>query len=356
MAVDPLVNFQTALRKQLSRRLNDTVDQRRGFLGLLMAMDDFYGSPRTRFNRENDVSGPEVQFDFRTGIPAWAGVNHQSGALSVFTISDAEAFNIRGAKMGYSAYQVAENIRRSRINRHKNTPESVRGYVKSVAKGMRDGLMKKLDEDMFPLDNVENAPSSYIHAENRVMALSYPLQPDPGTGTYEYASIDLRASGYTGIQAVTAGDISGTNPFGTPTPSNIRTKLFMPLVDREASPDFALCDNGVMDYMIANAETHVVIDMREKLKFGGIIVNYLGLNWMPHTRLTQLAATSGKKREIIMGDSSTWWWLHKDMESDFDVLKVPGAPGKLVMQGYVECALVNESPRFNGRGIDVRLS
>lgn len=354
-AVSPLVRFETAARNQVSRELNDAVMTRHSFPGLLMAMDNFYGVPNTRFIRSDDVSGLEIQVDFRIGLPTWAGVTAQTGALSVLSVADSEGFTVVGGKIGYSAYQGAENIRRHRINRHQKSPASLVNYVQKVSEGMADGLLIKLDTDLFPASNMVDNATTYNAAEDHVMAFAYPLQK-PAAGVYEYLSLNLNSNAggldYTQIKAVVYGDTSGAAAFGTPTPSNLRRRLVFPLQQRKAKVDFGICDSDVLDYMLSFAENSVVIDMADKLNFGGLLVRFAGISWMPHERMDLLT----NRKEIYVGDSSKHRWHNKGMSDSFDVLKVPGAPGKVIMQGYFEGCYCNDNPRMNGRGVDVRLS
>ncbi len=354
MAVDPLVKVQLAIRNQVSRNLHTVCDSQHAFTAFLMALDTMYDTKGTRVVRDPDLQGPEIQFDFETGLPVVAGVEHQAGALSAFEIAAAENHAIRGARLGYSAYQGAETIRKSTLNRLKASPKSALPYIKKIAKAMSRAVVKDLDEDLFPTTNMVDNATTYHWAENHVMAIAYPLQ-NPASGTYEYANLNLNASGYTGIKAVVAGD--GSTPFGTPTPSNIRRKLIFPLRHaREGKPDMGLCDSDVMDYMITNAEASAVIDMTDKLNFGATIIKCVGIMWMPVDRLNVLAATASQKREMYVLESEHHRWMSWGVGDDVTIENVPYKPGLKVMQTYYECAYVNECPRLDARGYDVRLS
>lgn len=359
MAVDPLVKVQLALRNQVSRKLHSVADVQHAFTALLLAMDNYYDTPNTRFVRvdgEDAVYGSEVQWDFEVSLPVWAGVQHQTAALSAFAIAAAENHGMRGAHMGYSAYQGAETVRKSTLNRMARSPKSSLPLIKKIASAMARSAVQKLDADLFPAANMVDNATTYNAAEDHVSALAYPLQ-SPASGTYEYGSLNLNAAGYTGIKAVVSGDTTGSNAFGTPTPSNLRKKLIFPLQHaRQAKPDIGLCDSDVLDYMITNAEPNTVIDMRDKLKFGATLINCVGINWLPVDRLNILAATANQKRELYVLESEHHRFHSWGLGDDVDIEKIPFQPGLRVLQGYYECAYVNELPRNDGRGVDVRLS
>lgn len=359
MAVDPLVKVQTALRNQVQRKLHSVADTQHAFTALLLALDNYYDTPGTRFIRADGVDavqGTEIQIDFETALPVWAGVQHQAGALAAFAIAAAENWSMRGGKVGYSAYQGAETIRKSMLNRMARSPKSALPTIKKIASAMARSAMMKMDVDFFPAVNMVDNNTTYMHAENKVMAIAYPLQ-NPAAGVYEYAQIDLNAAGYTGIKAVVSGDTSGANAFGTPTPSNIRKKLLFPLQhSRQAKPDIGLCDSDVLDYMITNAEANTVIDMADKLKFGATLINCVGINWLPVDRLNVLAAAGGQKRELYILESEHHRFHSWGMGDDVDIEKIPFQPGLRVLQGYYEAAYVNDMPRNDARAVDVRLS
>lgn len=359
MAVDPLVGVQAALRQNITREINDVVSYRYGFMGAAMAMDDHYGvaddPEKRRFNRDMDVSGFEVQWDMLSGLPVVSGVQHRSGAVGAFAIADQENFTTFAAHMGWSAYQFLETIRVSTINRHSNNKSKLANYVEQVSKACRTAVVKKLEEDFFPLDNVDNAPTSYDMAEDKVQAVSYPLLANVA-GTYEYASINMNAAGYTGMRATVYGEVDGTPNFGTPTPSKIRTQLLNPMtLGKMSQPDVAFCDSSVLDYMIQQAESKVVIEMQEKLKYGALMVNYCGLTWMPLYRLDQLAATGGKVREILVLESKNHVFKTFNL-ANVSLIEPDNKPGLRNAQGYMEIGYFNLAPNHDGRGVDVRLS
>ena len=355
MAVDPLVKVQLALRNQVSRNLHTVCDSQHAFTAFLLALDTMYDTKGLRVVRDKDMQGPEIQFDYETGLPVVAGVQHQAAALSAFVIAAAENHAIRGARMGYSAYQGAETIRKSTLNRMKRSPQSAVPYIKKVAKAMSRAVVKDLDEDLFPSTNMVDNATTYHWGEDHVMAIAYPLQ-DPASGTYEYANLNLNASGYTGIKAVVAGN--GTTGFGLPTPSNLRKKLIFPLRHtREAKPDIGLCDSDVLDYMITNAEQSVLIDMSDKLNFGATVIKCVGLMWMPVDRLNVLANTASQKRELYVLESEHHRWMSWGVGDDVKVIDdLPREPGNVSLQTYYECAYVNELPRNDARAYDVVLS
>jgi hypothetical protein len=349
--------WSMALRNQVSRDLNDTANTRHAFIALLLAMDNFYGVKGTRFNVAEDTHGPYIQIDFRTGLPVVSGVSAQTGSLSSLQASAQSNFSMVGGTMQYSGYQVIEDIRKNFINRLKQDPKSAVPLIKKVAKAIVDGVIKKIDDDAFPAAAVT---TSDAQTESKIMPVSYALlsgyanNAATGSGTYTYCGLDLNSASYTSIKALSPGNT--TTPFGNPTPTNLRTKLLMPARNRGAKLDVGLCDSSTYDYMMGQGETKVVIEQQDNLDYGGTLIRYCGLNWVPIERWDQAAFTNaGNSRPLAVLDSSTWLFRHKDMLSAPSMNEPDRSPSLVTYQDYFEALLACENPRYNGLGWGVQV-
>lgn len=362
MSIENLTGIYAAFRNHLARKIIDINQYKTGFIGLLAAMEAndqmLKGGDMepVRFNREMDTSGRGWEWDAMTGRAAVTGVDNTSGTLSDFVIANQTNFANLLLQMDVSSYHGLETVKKSNIIRH-SKGKGLANYIDTVAGSFIASMTTKWEADLFPADNVENSSGSYDMAPNKLQAVAYPLMADnAGATNYEYATVDMNAAAYSGLKAVVSGTLSTS--FGTPTPSNIRTKLLMPLNFREGStPDIGLCDSAVYDFMLQQAEAKVVLDFKEKLGYGSEIVRYLGLFWVPLYRLDVLASTSGKKREIMILSSQNHVWKCQEGPESYGIIdNVPNAPGLVNIQGYTECAYINTTPRFDARGLNVAIS
>lgn len=359
--------IDVALPNQIGRNLYDIVYKKFGFVAMLKGLDMVYGAP-TRIMKSNDTSGSKVSFDFRTGTPTVSGVNAVTGALGTLLQSESETYSTISAELPWSHYQLREDIRTAVINKVVDNPKTMVPWVKKVAESISDAILFKLSQDLFPDDALTPTRAAGgatgVAAENRIMALAYPLQVgrdgnDPAAilpATYDYAGIDLNDTSpdYTRLRATNEGTYA--TPFattGTPSLSNLRRKLIMPMRNKGAMPDLGICDNEVYDYFLTTAESKVVLDQTANLEYGGETIKWGGLRWMVEDRLSTMAEDASNERELYILQSDTWEFRQKDAFTDFGIQDHPSTKTLKTILGYFECALICHNPRFNARGVNI---
>lgn len=340
MAINPLSGISISLANQISRELYDYAHSYHTFVSLLAGLDNMYGVTQ-RMTKSEDLSGSAIRLEFRASLPVIQGSNSVTGSLASLALTPQTNFSIVAGEMGWSHYQMREDIRVSYLDHIMSNPKSVVPYIKEVAEASRNAVIQKLSEDMFPSTAVST--TNGIYSESRVMALAYALQ-NPGA-SYEYCGLDLNDSGYSGLRATVA------TTFGVASLSNIRKNFLIPLRHKMAKIDVGLVDTSVYDYMVTQAESRVVIEQQEKLVYGGEYVRYGGLIWAPESRMDALSS-----REMYVLDSSTWEFRQKGAFKDFKVIENPDTATLVTMLGQFPGALVCKSPRRNGRATGVTLS
>lgn len=363
----PLVNTAMALRNQLSRDLIrvDGQRQRRTFVALLFALDNYY-KQNVRIQRSEDMSGESLQVDFQMAGPTWSGVDALNASYATNTMSKSTAMSMVAGTFGWSGYQFQETIRKALMERISGGKlKSAANYISKISRTVTSNFYRKLDDDLFP--NSFPAPSSvntnHVASATRTMSLLYPLQTGgtnnaaPSTENYLYGNLDLNDStgpNYTQIKALSVGNT--TTAFGTPTVSNFRTKIMMPLTDRGANIDVIGVDHAVYDFMLGQAEAKLQINMADRLSFGGTYIDYLGLPIAVFEKLNQYATLG--RRMVPFLDSSTWRFHTKPFGEDrFALIKdLEGLPTAMMMQGWHEVAFLCEDPSFNGLAYNVTLT
>lgn len=338
---DPLLNIKISLRNQISRELYDYADTYHGWTALLLALDNMYGTS-TRFTKSEDVAGSEMQVEFRASLPTVQGVNAVTGALASLELPTQQNYSIIGGKMPWSHYQFREDVRQAYIDHMSKDPKSAVPYVKQVAQGVRDAIISKLEDDMIPTTAVSASVGNA--AENKVLAVPYALQ-NPGSA-YEYLDLDLNSAPYSGLRATVK------TSFGTLTLQNLRNYLLLPLHFKMAKIDVGLCDSSVFDYIIDAAEDKIVLSQADKLDYGGQMIRYGGIIWIPISNMDSLSAS----REIYVLDSSSWEFRQKGLSSNFGLTDHPDTATLVTMKGMFIASLICKIPRKNGRGTGVTLS
>jgi hypothetical protein len=347
MAVDPLTGLAIALRNQVGRELYDTADTYHSFASVLLAMDNMYGTT-SRFMKSTDVSGEKAQVNFRTGLPQVQGVNAITGSLASLELPVQQNFSVVGGKAPWSHYQLREDIRRAYVDHISKDKAKTLNWIKDVSKAARDAVVKKLNEDWFPLAAVSASSTAYNAAENACMAVPYALQTAT-SGTYELLEINLAAAQYQQLQATVK------TSFGTPELSTVRKNILMPLKQKGANVDLVICDSSVYDYILTEAEVPIRYGQSDKLDYGGEYVRYAGRYWLPESRLDDFFDATGG-REIYFLDSSTWEFCQQGMQDDFTLMPNPNTSKLLTMLGGFVCRLTCHLPRYNGRATGVTLS
>jgi len=360
-----LERLNIALRNQISRELYDYTKNYNGFLSMLAAIDNLYGVT-SRHIRSNDVSGSEIQVEFRQSLPNVQGAMAVTGSLPSLELPAQSGFAAVAGTMGWSHYHAREDIRKAFVQHMDKDPKSVVPYVKSVSKALRDAVMEKLSSDIFPSNNLypsrgTGGATNGNAQEDKIMSLAYPLQSGyvdnsltPDSTVYPYLVDNLNATGYTGIKSVNAGTY-GTpfNTSGNITTSALRRNILFPLRNRGAQVDLAIVDSAIYDYTIVQAEAKVVIEQMDKMVYGGTWSKYLNMFWMIEEKLDTLAATSNAKREAYFLDTSTWEFRQNGAFTETSVKDHPTAAWLLTMLMSFSCALICKHPRYNGRAFNV---
>jgi hypothetical protein len=362
-----LNNLGVAVRQQITDDLPDITAQNRTFLAILARMQGvasngkYGGRALGKFTASSELSGlagESIQLDFQVGIPVTRGVRPVTGSLESLEQPPQSGFNTVAGTITPSYYQLREDIRQAQIDRLMKDPK-VYGpkLVKTISKSAINSQMNKLNEDLFPANGVTPtfaAGTNGIYTEDKISALGYPLQSGyvnnaaTGSGAYPYLVADLNATGYTDIKALQSGDT--TTGFGTPSPTNIRTKILLPMSRRvEANLDMALCDSAIFDYICTQAEAKFVLEQQDAIIYGATqIAKYMGLTWVYEPRLDDLYATTGY-REIYFLDSSTWEFRYAGglSEGDLTIEKNKSTLWLNTMLGKLACCVICHVPRYN---------
>lgn len=356
-----ITGVDVALRNQVNRELWDYADDYHSFVSVLAALDNMW-QVQSRFQKDNDTTGESFQFTYRKGLPTVQGVLARTDTITNLPRTEQSNFSIVAGKIQPSFYDSREDVRRAYLSVFEKNPQAVVPYLKAVAQAMRDAFYKKLSDDMFPTDIGEptdpGSGTSYAEAEDKVMAVHYPLQSGyadneaSGSGTYSYLGFDLNAAGYTGLKSVQKG--TTTAGFGNPTWDNIRTNLILPLKLRGAKPDLLLVDSGTYSYMLNDAETAIRLSQSTNLKFGGEIIRVGDMFVMPESRLDTLGVSY--PRQLYCLQTDTWRFKYRHLNDQLKFIDHPDTAVLVTLLAYIEVCLVCEHPRFNGRGYNVSLA
>lgn len=356
-----ITGVDVALRNQVNRELWDYADDYHSFISVLCALDNMW-NVQSRFVKDQDTSGESFQITYRKGLPTVQGVLARTDTITNLPRTEQSNFSIVAGKMQPSFYDCREDVRRAYLSVFEKNPQAVLPYLKAVASAARDAFYKKLSDDMFPTDIGEptdpGSGTSYAEAEDKVMALHYPLQSGfadnelTGSGTYPYLGIDLNAAGYTDLKAKNAG--TTTSSFGNPSWANIREKLILPLKLRGAQPDLIICDSSVYSYMLNDAETAIRLKQSTNLKFGGEIIQVGDMFVLPEGRLDTLAATYLRQMYVVQTD--TWRFKYRHLNDQLKFIDHPDSAVLVTLLAYIEVCLMCEHPRYNGRGYNVSVA
>jgi len=368
-----LQDADVALRQQISDDLNDITLPEMAFLATLKNRDAYFKTDGKRFKVGADLSGSDLQIDFRTGLPSVTGVNAMNPVFAALQVPLQRGFNIEAGTMAPSAYQVGETTPKYLINRYAKSVESFSDYLALVSKGVLGAYMLKLSKDIFPPTNltptIAAGYATGYASIDKVMALAYPLQSGfannaaTGSGTYSYLGIDMNSSPYTTMKASQRGTVSSA--FGTPSVQNVRN-LIQDVVTKGGAPDLIVTGPRVNSYMLTLPEARVILEQEEKLTYGGRMLNIAGIDFLVEARMDKLALSSEtgysdedesvsttEYHELYCLDTSTWVFRSSSME-DIDIIDpLPGYPALINIQGYYECALACENPRYNGRAFNI---
>lgn len=368
-----LQNADVALRQQISDDLNDITLQEMAFLATLKNKDAYYKTDGKRFKVGADLSGSELQIDFRTGLPTVTGVNAMNPTFAALQVPLQKGFNIEAGTMAPSAYQMGEVAPKYLINRYSKSVESFADYLAIVSKGVIGAFMLRLTKDIFPPTNLQpTIAAGFANGQqsiDKVLSLAYPLQSGyvlnaaTGSGTYPYLGIDMNSSPYTGMKSQQRGT-TGT-AFGTPSVQNVRN-LIQDVITAGGNPDLVVSSPRVNSYMLTLPEARVILEQNEKLSYGGRLLNIAGIDFLVEKRLDKLALSSEtgysdedetvsttEYHEMYVLDTGTWVFRSTSME-DIDIIDpLPGYPALINIQGYYEAVLACENPRYNGRAFNI---
>lgn len=345
-----LIGVDTALRRQIAKRIHNVAFQRPSFLGLLMGLDTFYNKRAKGHLRVNKlgIKGGKMQFNFWTSLPEVRGTNALNPDYSSRQIPIVKNTRHAAGTLDASSYEAAEPVDQYEINRMVGD-DALPNLVSKTADLFAEAFITRINSDMFPAVNQTGGVQTYANQIDRIMSLAYPLQSgyannaSNGSGAYNYLGIDMNAAPNVGMKALNVGDTGGKT---APTVTNIRQKLLMPLRARGANIDVLLmgaddfstfCNSA--DAQIQQPYTQEMTIGTEWAKFGNVFVVY-------EPMIDPLPM-----KEIYALDSSTWTFGMTESGVDkIDLVdKVPGAPSYNLLQAYAEFAFACENPRFNGR-------
>lgn len=368
-----LQDTDVALRQQISDDLNDISVPEMAFLATLKNKDAFYKTDGKRFKVGADLSGSELQIDFRTGLPEVRGVNAMNPSFSALIAPLQKNFNIEAGTMAPSAYDMSESVHKYLMNRYMKSVESATDYLGKLSKAVIAGYMLRLTKDIFPPTNLTPTIATGYSLGNaqidKIMSLAYPLQSGfannaaSGSGTYSYLGIDMNASPYTTMKAPQRGTVAAS--FGTPTIQNIRNAIQDAAING-GNPDVMVISPRVLSYILTLPEARVILEQDTKMTYGGRIMNICGLDTIVEARLTKLALSSEtgytdedetlsatEYHEAYVLDSGTWLFRSTSMNDITIIEDYPGGPSFVQVQGYYEALLACENPRYNSRIFDI---
>ena len=367
-----LADLTNATRTEITRKLPDVVSSKKNTLGILVGSQVLRtkktGNAPFDILRSNDLAAGEAfQIDFQVGFPVAVGAKAITGSMASLKLPQQANFNVVSGKITPSYYQLREDIRTAQVERVKKSPKVLGPNLASkISQSAITGFMKKWNDDLFPdagCTPCYAAGVNGIYQEDKMMALAYPLQSGyvlnaaSGSGTYPYIVDDMNATGYTTLKALNVGTTA--SGFGVMSPSNLRTKLTLPMEDIEgAMPNLLVCDSAVYDYGVLQAEGKVVIEQEDMpdYAFSGI-AKYAGVYWLREGKLDTLYATTSY-REAYLLDANTWEfrWSGLDGEDALSITPDPDTKLLVTLLGKAATCLICHVPRYNARAYNVTLS
>lgn len=308
------------------------------------------------WRRDTDVSGDKMQFEIRTALPATTGALARTGAPETLVQSLTEGFTFIGGELPYSYYQFDEVVRTAKIEAFQNNPESMADYIGEISTAITDSIMLKLNEDLIPaLPLYPSYASGFTGgaaAENKIMALGYPLQTGQasnGAGTstsYSYAGIDIGTT-YSALRATAPTPLAANSLTAT------RRAITYPLQDKGAKPDIMIADSAIYDGWLVEAEAKTVIGQEDYLKYGGTYREFPGgVMGLREGRLDTVFASAAATRVIYALQSSSWYFALKGSvgnDVSFELHDVPGTTLLKRMTGHIVCGFACTNPRVNAR-------
>ncbi len=333
----------------------------RSFLDTLLRVQDGMKKRGIDIQKSSRVDGTGLRVDMKVANPVTSGFLGKTAALADHKIPPQRHFNHVAGTMDFSWYRGAERITKDTAQRiGSNSVEAIQNYVMEVGKAIADSIHERLDEDFFPAVTV--SPSVGAPAENKVMAIRYPLlsgytdNEATGSGSYTYLGHNLNSGFMVNAKAISSGSVASA--FGVPSTSNLRTKVLMRLMqERKARNLFALTDFAIVDYMINQGESKYQITVEDSMTYGASeLAKYAGVYFCPNYRHNLLADNS-LDRVIDFIEPSTWHWHSEGLGETEVISPVPDEPTMhSAIQWAFKCAILCANPRINGLAYKVTLS
>lgn len=344
--------LEQALVRQTGRELYDNAYQGSGISGILMARDTMDNTRGKRIKMDKDASGKAKQVDFRVALPVTQGAQAINGSLASLELETQSNFQTVSGEMGWSYYQSREDVRTALIEQMTKAVSKNVQWVKDTAEALRDSIELAIMGDVIPPTSVTTAGQG-AEAENKIMALAYPLQ-NATSGTYSYLGLNLADAQLQPTQAIVSGTTGSA--FGVMSLSSLRTKILHPLMPRRAKIDIALVDSDIFDYMLTQAEGKVVLAQEDQLNYGGSAIRYGGIWWCYEPKLDDVYDTT-TYREALFLQSDTWEYTYAEI-GDSSLTMNDNPRTNLLKTLLFACAvqLLCYHPRKNARAYNVSKS
>jgi len=328
--------------------------------------------PATRFTKDS-ISSLNDRFTMRTAVPLGYGINALTGPLEDLRQPYRQERTTVTLSAFPSWYENNEAVRVADLRAYTaQSAPPIADVIGDTVTGLIDGLMQKINQDLFPAtDNVYPSDSTGIAhggaaAEDRVMAFVHPLQTGQsgnaaGSSTsYTYWGYDIGTNANS--QAVNWGTHSGPTTLDF---AGVRTNIIQPLVRRGSKVDLAIVGSDYWNALADFMEDKIVLANAQQLEFGAttILVNVGGrvVRFVEEPALQDLN-NAGHKDEAFFLDSSTWSFGMEDAfggsgttASAFKVKEPDDASTFFNMIGHVLCRLICKSPRLNGRNYNANI-
>lgn len=359
-----LEGIQSAIRQQVSERLNDITMEEMPFLGTLRGFDAFYKTGGLRFNVGGPLRGEALQVDFRTGKPTVRGINAMEPNFNQLIAPLQKGMNWASGTLVPSAFDCHETIQKYMLNRLEGSLESLTDYVMKTSDAVVDAIYELWTSMLFPPTNlaqtITTSPFTGAPTMDTLMAVAFPLQTGyannaaTGTGTYSYLGIDMNLTRFNAMKARNTGTVAA--PFGTPSVDNLRVEKIK-TINKRGRPDIYITDTETLSFLGDVLEDQVRMQQGEELTFGAMQFNLLGMVMMAEPRMDLLSdgfsdehasVSATEYRESYMLSSKNHRWRNTPID-DFDVDDLQGAAALKLGQGYYEACYWNENPRHDAR-------